>query len=1133
MSHLSGRRRGEGTAWSTKQQRSRGDDRDVVESEPLLWAPDQLTEEEARWEESDDEECGDSPEVGYSAPGVSGARRQQQRSREQQHHWQRLFRLPRDVPEPVGGRGLASGAGHVARGGSGHDEAREAAAVGSSSSSQFHRSAAGSRDGPVTGAATTGVEDDGTRDGQQEPSRSSSRRRRAGGPPLSMSPSSTEYLDMDKSDDVSHKNRGLFVSHKCIAVCVVLVVAALAIVGISTKLLTERADQGPPSGTEPIKPVPSPPKNVRLPRSLVPVHYDVELTPRLDGNFTFNGSVAILVHCATETSNVTLHIKDLNVSDVSVNDAASAGGSRVEHDRYDEDKRLQFLVIKLKRPLNAGSNYTIRMNFVGHLNDDLAGFYRSSYVDASGHKRWLAATQFQATDARRAFPCFDEPAMKATFAVTIVRPAGMNALSNMPISSTTDRPGGLQADAFQTTVRMSTYLLAFVVSDFESRGDSKFRVWARPNAISAVEYSLSIGPKILEFYEKYFSEKYPLPKTDMVALPDFNAGAMENWGLVTFRETALLFNPNESSAGNKQRVAVVVSHELAHQWFGNLVTMEWWDDLWLNEGFATYVEYLGVDFVHKDWEMAQQFIADEMQPVMELDSLKSSHPVSVPVYNPDEIIENFDKISYGKGASIIRMMNFFLTEPVFRKGVSTYLKKRSFNNARQDDLWKELTMAQGEGNRVDVKAVMDSWTLQTGYPVITVERSYESGTAKISQQRFLVDGSTDNQTLWKIPFTYTDARSPDWNATEPKLWFTNKTAVITDLPTSRSEWFIANVQQVGFYKVNYDEQNWKLLIKQLMERHTDIHVINRAQLLDDILDLARAGTVDYGLALDATQYLAKEESYIAWSPISANLGFISRMLETTEVYGKWKKYLLSLVKPNYDRLTWNEEEGESILTTFLRTDVYATACTLGHEDCVKEALNYFRTWRDSKAEKSPIKPNFRSFVYCTAIANGNYDDWLFMWDMYNKTSVASEKVKQLQSLACSREPWVLSSFLMKTITPDSGVRRQDGAAVISAVASTVFGRSLLFNFLLENWEAIYKTYSAGAFSLPRIFGSASGSIHSHFQMEMLGVFYEKHKETVSAVGRTYKQTVEKAQSNIRWKEMNYARIRDWLNEKIK
>lgn len=1129
MSHLLlGRRRDAagGTAPAAaawKRQAARGADNDLrrcarAEGAPLLSA-DQLTEEEG-----DDDEDRHGEHRVHSAPGVPGARKQGHhahgRSSDGQQHWQRqrLSQLPRDVPAPFG-RPLATREHHVARG----DVAREEEEAGG----QFHRSsaAAGSCwDGPEAASArSTGVDEDGTR----EPSRS---RRRAGGPRMPMSPS-TEYLDMDKSDEVAHKNRGMFVSHKCIAISVVLVVVALAIVGITTKLLTEKAEHVLPGGPGEVVPsvVPPRPKNVRLPRSLVPLHYDVELEPRLYGNFTFSGQVAILVSCAQAASNVTLHIKDLNVSDVSV---TGAGGGAVEIDGHTENKPLQFLVIALKKPLVESTNYTIRMSFVGLLNDDLAGFYRSSYVDASGQKRWLAATQFQATDARRAFPCFDEPDMKATFAVTIVRPSNMTALSNMPISSTAQRPNGLQADKFDTTVRMSTYLLAFVVSDFESRGDAKFRVWARPNAISSVDYSLSIGPRILEFYENYFSEKYPLPKTDMVALPDFNAGAMENWGLVTFRETALLFKRNESSAGNKERVAMVVSHELAHQWFGNLVTMKWWDDLWLNEGFATYVEYLGVDFVHKDWEMAKQFIAEELQPVMELDALKSSHPVSVPVYNPDEIIENFDKISYGKGASIIRMMNYFLTEPIFRKGVSNYLKKRSFTNARQDDLWQELTMAQEKEPRVDVKTVMDSWTLQTGYPVITFNRSYSTNEAKVTQQRFLVDGSTDNQTLWKVPITYTDSQKPNFTDTFPKFWLNEKSTVISGLPSS-TQWFIANVQQVGFYKVNYDEQNWKLLIDQLTNNHEQIDVMNRAQVLDDILDLARAGVVDYGLALNATQYLSKEESYIAWSPIGANLGFISRMLETTEVYGKWKKYLLSLVKPNYDRLTWREEEGEPILKTFLRGQMYSTACDLGEESCVSEALKYFRAWKDSKAETSPIKPNFRSFVYCTAIENGNYDDWMFLWEMYNKTTVASEKVKQLRALACSREPWVLNSFLMKTITPDSGIRRQDGGSVISAVASTVFGRSLLFDFLLENWETIYKTYSGGAFALSGIFSSCGSAIHSRFQLEMLSVFYMKHNKTISAVERTYKQTVEKAESNIRWKERNFDRIRDWLNAKIK
>lgn len=1125
MSHLLvGRRRDAGggaapaTAWKRRQARG-GSDNDLrrcarAEGEPLLSA-DQLTEGEG----DEDEDWHDELRAVHSASGVPGARKQGHGSSDdgRQQHWQRLSPLPRDVPAPFG-RPLATREHHVARG----DVAREEEEAGG----QFHRSsaAAGCWDGPEAASArSTSAED------TRVPSRSSTRRR-AGGPRPSMSPS-TEYLDMDKSDEVAHKSRGMFVSHKCIAISVVLVVVALAIVGITTKLLTEKAERVVPGEAGEVIPpaVPPRPKNVRLPRSLVPLHYDVELEPRLYGNFTFSGNVAILVSCAQAASNVTLHIKDLNVSDVSV---TGAGGGAVEIDGHSENKALQFLVIALKKPLAESTNYTIRMRFVGLLNDDLAGFYRSSYVDDSGQKRWLAATQFQATDARRAFPCFDEPDMKATFAVTIVRPDNMTALSNMPINTTSPRPNGTKADKFETTVRMSTYLLAFVVSDFESRGDAKFRVWARPNAISSVDYALSIGPRILEFYEKYFSEKYPLPKTDMVALPDFNAGAMENWGLVTFRETALLFKRNESSALNKERVATVVSHELAHQWFGNLVTMKWWDDLWLNEGFATYVEYLGIDFVHKDWEMAKQFIAAELQPVMEMDALKSSHPVSVPVYNPDEIIENFDKISYGKGASIIRMMNYFLTEPIFRKGVSNYLKKRAFTNARQDDLWEELTMAQEKEPRVDVKTVMDSWTLQTGYPVITFNRSYDSNEATVTQQRFLVDGTTDNKTLWRVPITYTDAQNPNFTDTFPKLWLNEKSTVIKGLPSS-TQWFIANVQQVGFYKVNYDEQNWKLLIDQLMNNHEKIDVMNRAQALDDILDLARAGFVDYGLALNATQYLSKEESYIAWSPIGANLAFISRMLETTDVYGKWKKYLLSLTKPAYDRLTWKEEEGEPILTTLLRSHMYSMVCHLGEESCVNEALKDFRAWRESKSETSPIKPNFRGFVYCTAIENGNYDDWLFLWEMYNKTNVASEKAKQLQSLACSREPWVLNSFLMKTITPNSGIRRQDGGSVISAVASTVFGRSLLFDFLLEHWEAIYKTYSGGAFALSGIFSSCGSAIHSRFQLEMLSVFYQKHNKTISAVGRTYKQSVEKAESNIRWKEKNLDRIRDWLNAKIK
>uniref|UniRef100_V5ICM7 Putative puromycin-sensitive aminopeptidase n=1 Tax=Ixodes ricinus TaxID=34613 RepID=V5ICM7_IXORI len=404
---------------------------------------------------------------------------------------------------------------------------------------------------------------------------------------------------MDKGDAGPGKRRGFFVSHRCLAAAALLVLAALVVVGVATRYLSPESSgalqHAPQEPTPPVVRV----TDLRLPRSVQPLHYEVELAPRLFGDFAFTGVVAVTMHCLSATDAVVMHSKDLNVSDVSVEETDS--NDLVPCGAPVHDAVRQFLRLPLHKTLSAGSNYTLRMRFRGWLNDDLAGFYRSSYTDAAGNKRWLAATQFQATDARRAFPCFDEPDMKATFAVTMVRPSNLTAISNMPLKSTVDRGNGLMADTFETTVKMSTYLLAFVVSDFQYHGNEKFKVWARADAITAVEYSLSIGPKILEYYEEYFSIKYPLPKTDMIALPDFSAGAMENWGLVTFRETSLLFNKGASSSYNKQRVAEVVAHELAHQWFGNLVTMEWWDDLWLNEGFATYVEYIGTDVVHKDW----------------------------------------------------------------------------------------------------------------------------------------------------------------------------------------------------------------------------------------------------------------------------------------------------------------------------------------------------------------------------------------------------------------------------------------------------------------------------------------------------------------------------------------------------
>ncbi|KAJ8959933.1 hypothetical protein NQ314_006136 [Rhamnusium bicolor] len=391
--------------------------------------------------------------------------------------------------------------------------------------------------------------------------------------------------------------------------------------------------------------------DVRLPKSVIPHSYKLKLIPFLqEGNFTFHGEVKILVNVTENCSNITLHADDLFIDSVSVTDV---NGNTVSIRDVRRDKKKQFLIVDLDEDVQSQSQYYVFIEFKGVLNDLLQGFYRSSYEE-DNKTRWMAATQFQATDARKCFPCFDEPGLKARFQISIARLRNMTSISNMRKVTNTkalpDLPDYVW-DIYEESLPMSTYLIAFVVSDFECITDSNSNVsiWARRSALSQAQYGLKIGPKILKYYEEFFGIKYPLPKLDMVAIPDFSAGAMENWGLITYREPVLLYEKGVSSRASLQRIAHVVAHELAHQWFGNLVTPTWWTDLWLNEGFATYVEFLGAYAVEPKWKDPDLFVVNELHGAFGLDALKSSHPISIKVNNPDEVNDIFDRISYSKG----------------------------------------------------------------------------------------------------------------------------------------------------------------------------------------------------------------------------------------------------------------------------------------------------------------------------------------------------------------------------------------------------------------------------------------------------------------------------------------------------
>nr|XP_033334550.1 aminopeptidase N isoform X2 [Megalopta genalis]XP_033334551.1 aminopeptidase N isoform X2 [Megalopta genalis] len=890
--------------------------------------------------------------------------------------------------------------------------------------------------------------------------------------------------------------------------------------------------------------------DVRLPRSVLPDSYELRLIPFIwEGNFTYHGEVKILVNVTEDTKNVTLHAASMDIDESFTNireySATSNATKAIGIVEQRNDTERQFHVIKTSDTLKGGKQYFVHLKFVGYLNDYLQGFYRSSYT-VGNEIRWIATTQFQATDARRAFPCFDEPALKARFQISIARPTNMTSIANMPRKGEPMPVPGLPSyvwDHYDRSVPMSTYLVAFIVSDFKmlKSESGNFRVWARNEAIDQAHYSLKIGPKILEYFENYFKIKFPLPKIDNVALPDFAAGAMENWGLITYRETALLYQEGVSTSNNKHRVASVVAHELAHQWFGNLVTPSWWTDLWLNEGFASYVEYVGMDAVEPAWKVLEQFVVHDLQIVFGLDVLESSHPISIKVGHPDEISEIFDRISYEKGASIIRMMDHFLTTQVFKQGLTNYLNGKAYQSAEQDDLWDALTKQAHKdkvlSTSVTIKQIMDTWTLQTGFPVVTIIRNYKNGSAMLTQERFRLDNGTikttsETEPMWWIPITYTTEKLLDFNKTQPSEWIkAEKSIIMPKLNAGPNEWTIFNVQETGYYRVNYDRTNWQMIINQLnKESFRDISTINRAQLIDDALNLARAGRLDYATALDVTSYLAHETEYLPWKSAFTAMHYLNDMLVKMPGYDKFRVYILKLIDNVYKQVGFKDNPDDPQLTVLTRINVLTWACNFGHEDCVQNARSQFYNWRNmpNPNRNNPIAPNLKSVVYCTAIRVGGQTEWNFAWQMYQQTNVGSEKDLLLNALGCAHETWLLSRYLEWTVTENSGIRKQDARRVLGSVSNHPIGQSLAFNFFRNKWTRLKEYFGLSPITINNIVKSATKGINSQYELKDLLQFTNEHKEDFSTTTRTIQQVIEQSELNIRWLKNNHDTINDWL-----
>uniref|UniRef100_A0A8C7N1V2 Aminopeptidase n=1 Tax=Oncorhynchus kisutch TaxID=8019 RepID=A0A8C7N1V2_ONCKI len=798
---------------------------------------------------------------------------------------------------------------------------------------------------------------------------------------------------------------------------VVATIIALSVVYSQEKAKINEAVNPPTTPSTPWE-------HYRLPDSLSPVSYNITLWPRLvvnasTGLFIFTGQSAVVFQCKKDTDLILIHANKLNLTLLSLISRDGATAPTIKKSWLEVP--TQFLVIQLNSNLMAGSQYELYTEFIGELADDLGGFYRSEYTEGTSPpvRKVVATTQMQPVDARKAFPCFDEPAMKAVFHMTLLHAHGTVALANASVNVTVNGQD-VTRTSFQPTPLMSTYLLAFVVSEFgfihSTEGEKVLiRIWARKQAIAEGQgdYALEKTGPILEFFENYYSSSYPLTKSDQIALPDFSAGAMENWGLITYRETALLYNPASSSNGDKEWIATVISHELAHMWFGNLVTMKWWNDLWLNEGFASYVSYLGANSAEPTWNVTDLIVLKEVHGAMSVDALASSHPLSAKeedVMRPAQISELFDTITYSK-------LKCDLISP------QTYLNTFKYSNTVYQDLWKHLQMAADSTPGLDLPAsvddIMNRWILQMGFPVVTID----TATGSINQRHFLLD--PDSITVHMIMMLsnllnyYVPGRPAQSLLTVP-IWEPD----IFQCPC-------VYIQAIP--------------------------VINRAQVVDDAFNLARARIVSTILALRTTLFLQREREYMPWQTADRNLGYFFLMFDRSDVYGPMQAYLNKQVTPLFNHFKTITADWTKIpdkhTDQYNQVNAISIACSTGVAGCEELTTGWFKDWMKTP-ENNTIHPNLRQTVYCSAIAAGGVEEWDFAWRMYREASIASEADKLMYSLACTRVPWLLNRYLNYCLDPEK-IRKQDATFTIVYIAGNVVGQSLAWDFVRTNWNHLF------------------------------------------------------------------------------